>query len=142
MESILYWSTTSEHGAWPGIWLIYPVTLYWRFWLLFSSRYQLQIPFWLGLGFFQFPYSLQDVWLVCTCAEIKCSVICFWGLNDPQWYVRKIRFLCSNIILAFHNLSATNWKLISGPKREEFGKDIPFRAEVTKTDELIFPWRR
>lgn len=49
----LYWPISPGHGTCPGVWLICLVTLNWRrLNFSFSSRYQLHIASWLGMGLY------------------------------------------------------------------------------------------
>lgn len=52
--SVLYWPTTSEHGAYTSMWLICPVSFHYKRLIFpFPSRCQLQISSWLGIGLSQ-----------------------------------------------------------------------------------------
>jgi len=57
MESPLDWSTTTGHGAYLGIWLIYPVTLHWRKLISLSQQVSIASSF-LDRGGTLCPFSL------------------------------------------------------------------------------------
>jgi hypothetical protein len=42
--------TTSRHGAYPGVWMIYVVTLMKKNIFLSTNKYRLQTALWLGVG--------------------------------------------------------------------------------------------
>lgn len=64
-ESVLHWSTTSDHGAWPGV--CHTVGENW-----FFLCQQLSVACWLGVGFHvHFPFPIMEFCVSWMCTGLE-----------------------------------------------------------------------
>lgn len=73
-ELIQRWSSTSERGACPSVWLVYLVRLTWRNSFFLETGSQLEIASWLGMGDrVHSPIAALEPDLVWTRADPVCD---------------------------------------------------------------------